>query len=330
MPDAGARIHRAWSGRPQPRRRTLNQPLATGGNGTHADQANLVFSAGRDLEDKVRTHLFCISPNHSGSTFLQLALAACRGTWNLPLEGDQTFGFVGPRPLLLPGLPRASVFWALHPRRLERLADPSRYNWPRNRRVWYFYAYARSPDASVFVVKSPRNLFRLDMLVQHFRNAKFLFMVRNPYAAGEGICRSYRSELPEGGSGTVQTRVSLEECAATHLANCLAQQRRNLQGFADRGVFFTYEAMCTQPERVTQAIQQLVPELEDLNLRQRLPVKVLYNKMLTNMNAQQIARLNPAQIAAMNAVFRPQRELLEHFGYDLIDASGASHVGGPP
>ena len=307
----------------------MNPSRAEGGNGAQADQVDPVFSAGLDLEAGVRTHLFCISPNHSGSTFLQLALATCRETWNLHLEGEQTLGFVGPRPLMLPGLPRPSGFWALHPRRVERLADPSNYDWPRTRKAWYFQAYARSPDASVFVVKSPRNLFQLDMLVQHFRNAKFLFMVRNPYAAAEGICRAYRSKFPEEASRTSQSH-SLEGCAATHLANCLAQQRRNLKVFADRGVFFTYEAMCVQPERVAQAIQQLVPELKELNLRQRLPVKDLYDEMLTDMNARQLVRLDPAQIAAMNAVFRPQRELLEHFGYDLMDAPGASGVGAPP
>ena len=321
---------RIQGGRPQPQRRTLSLPLATGGNRAPVNQWNHVFGAGRDLEARVRTHLFCISPNHSGSTFLQLALATCRGTWNLHLEGEQTLGFVGPRPLLLSGLPRPNKFWALHPRHLERLADPGLYNWPRTRKAWYFQAYARSPDASVFVVKSPRNLFQLDMLVQHFRNAKFLFMVRNPYAAAEGVCRSYRSKFPEGVPPAGQRRVSLEGWAATHLANCLAQQRRNLQGFADRGAFFTYEAMCAQPERVAQAIKQLVPELDELNLRQRLPVKRLYNEMLTDMNARQLARLDPEQIAAMNAVFRPRRELLEHFGYDLMDASGASRVGGHP
>ena len=326
----GRVARRVQGGRPQPQRRTLNPSRAEGGNGAQADQADPVFSAGRDLEAGVRTHLFCISPNHSGSTFLQLALATCRETWNLRLEGEQTIGFVGPRPLMLPGLPRPSSFWALHPRRLERLADPGNYDWPRTRKAWYFQAYARSPDASVFVVKSPRNLFQLDMLVQHFRNARFLFMVRNPYAAAEGICRAYRSKFPEEASRIKQACVSLEGCAATHLVNCLAQQRRNLEGFADRGVFFTYEAMCAQPERVAQAIQELVPELKELNLRQRLSVKGLYDEMLTDMNARQIARLDPAQIAAMNAVFRPQRKLLHHFGYDLIEASDASRVGALP
>ena len=314
----------------KPQRRTLDVALAEDGKGAHADQVKLVFGAGRDLERRVRTHLFCISPNHSGSTFVQQALAACRATWNLRREGQEVFGFAGPRPLLIPGLPRPNKFWALVPRRLNRLTDPSLYDWPRTRKAWYFQAYARSLDASVFVVKSPRNLFQLDMLTRHFRNAKFLFMVRNPYAACEGICRAYRRKYPDEDLYTSQGRGSLEEWAATHIANCLAQQRRNLEDFGDRGVFFTYEAMCADPERVVRSIQALVPELDNLNLRRRLPVKGAYNEMLTDMNARQIMRLDTGQLAAMNAVFRPQRDLLDHFGYDLMDAPGENRCGGLP
>ena len=290
-------------------------------------QMNLVFGAGRDLEAKVRTHLFIVSPNHSGSTFLKMALATCRATWNLRREGQLSFGFPRPRPLLIPGLPRPNKFWALGCRRLHRLAAPNLYCWPRLRKAWYFQAYARCPAASVFVVNSPRHLFQLGMLTQHFRNAKFLFMVRNPYATCEGICRTYRSKyLEEERLRIGKSRVSLEECAATHFANCLAKQRRNLDEFGARGVFFTYEAMCDEPELVARSIQALVPELDDLELRQRLPVKdaynekVTYNEMLTNMNSRQVAHLDAAQIAAMNKVFRARRELLDHFGYELMDA----------
>ena len=290
-------------------------------------QMSLVFGAGRDLDEKVRTHLFIISPNHSGSSFLRLALATCRGTWNLRREGREAFVFPKPRPSLVPGLPRQGKFWALGRRRLNRLADPSLYDWPRIRKAWHFLAYARCPSASVFVVQSPRHLFQLGMLTQHFRNAKFLFMVRNPYATCEGICRVYRRKYPEEG----RLRISLEEWAARHFANCLAQQRRNLEEFGDRGVFFTYEAMCEEPELVARSIQALVPELDDLELRRRLPVRGgAYNEMLTNMNARQVVRLDAAQIAAMNKVFRAQRELLDHFGYELMEAPQEAPLGGLP
>ncbi len=77
--------------------------------------------------------------------------------------------------------------------------------------------------------------------------------------------------------------------------------------------------MCAAPERVAQTIRALVPALDDLDLRRRVPVKGRYDEELTDMNARQIARLTREQIAAFNDVFRRHRELLAYFGYPLRD-----------
>ena len=152
----------------------------------------MVYGAACDVARAVTTHLFGISPNNSGSTFLQSALATCRATWNLPREGQWMPGFAGPssaRPFE-PGEPRPALLWAADRRWLDRFADPGAYDWPRIRKAWYFQAYARDPAASVFYTKSPPHLVITDELARHFRNAKFLFMVRDPYAVCEGIIRA--------------------------------------------------------------------------------------------------------------------------------------------
>ena len=273
-----------------------------------------VSGAGRDLDAVVATHLFGVCPNNSGSTFLGHALATCRAAWSLPKEDKRMLGYVGPVTYRspAPGAPKPGLIWGARQYWIDRFADPHHYDWPRNRKAWYFQASARDPHAPVFVTKAPPFLLLVDQLIRHFRNAKFLFMVRNPYAVCEGICRNYRSQFVTEGR-------SLEEEAAIHVANCLAWQRRNVEAYRDRGVFFTYEAMCAEPERVAQRIRELVPELDDLNLRQRLPVKEsTYDEMLTDMNARQIARLDAAQIATFNRVFRQYRDVLAYFGYDLL------------
>ena len=279
----------------------------------------MVYAAGRDLERTIGTHLFVISANHGGSTFLGKALAACRSAWSLPGEADRMPGFVQPLGWSPPDMPRPSKLWAASRPRMDRLAGAAGYDWPRNRKAWYFMARARDSKASVFVVHLPRALFQVDMLGRHFRNARFLFMVRNPYAACEGICRSYRERHgADPASATWQGR-GLEEWAAMHVVNCLARQRRNVEAHGRRGVSFTYEAMCAEPERVAREIQALAPELDDLELRRRLPVKGRYDEMLTDMNARQIARLTAGQVAAFNRVFHEHRDLFGHFGYEMLD-----------
>lgn len=264
------------------------------------------------MERAIAAHLFVIAPNNSGSTYLRKALATSSATWNLPHDGQRMAGFVGPvtwKSFDADG-ERPGLLWAAHERWLEKLASASLYDWPRTRRAWYFQATSQRPDASVFVAKSPPFLLVVDALAHHFHNARFLFMVRNPYAVCEGICRAYGKER---GVADLPTR------AATHVATCMVLQRANIETHASQGVFFHYETLCAEPERVAEQVTALVPELDGLDLRQRLSVKS-YHETLTNMNERQIARLSAADLAAINSVFRRHRSTLDYFGYGLLRA----------
>ena len=267
------------------------------------------YGATHDVAQAVATHLFGISPNHSVSTLLKEALGTSKKTWNLLTEGHLALGFAGPVA--------ATVLWAAGRRRVDWLADSARYDWARIRKAWYFQAQARDPAASVFYTKSPPHLLIVGDLARRFRNAKFLFMVRNPYAVCESPCRYYRDLGMAAFTARFPGR-SLPETAAAHVVACLSRQRLNLDAYGDRGIFFTYEDMCAEPERVAHAIQGLVPEIDDLNLRQRLLVKGKYNCLPTDFNAWQISRLDPGQVATLGRVFRRHREILDHFGYDLL------------
>ena len=282
---------------------------------------SLFLGAGQDLERTIETHLFVISPNNSGSTFLSLALAACREAWSLPDESRRVLGFAGPSPTADSPLRGAGWIWAAEQRWLDMLTDLRAYDWPRTRKAWYFQARARHPRASVFVAKSPQDLCIVDGLRRHFRSPRFLFLVRNPYAVCEGICRSLRRKLRRNRPVEVHGEL-LETVAARHVTACFSLQRRNVEAHGKLGVFFTYEAMCAEPERIAHEIGALVPELGDLNLRRRLSVKRgRYDEMLTDMNARQIARLRPEQLAAFNRVFREREGLLAWFGYRIMDAA---------
>ena len=228
-------------------------------------------------------------------------------------------GYVGP-DILWPH--PATLLWASERRWIDLLTDPRHYDWPRTRKAWYFQAIARSPEASVFYTKTPAHLLVVDALARHFHNAKFLFTVRNPYA----VVRGDLPVLPGGDTPRAAPSSApignLPEAAARHAVTCLAWQRRNLEAHGHRGVFFTYETMCAEPERVARRIRALVPELDDLDLRRRLPVKGgQYHEMLTDMNARQIARLGAEDVAAFNRVFRQHEDTLAWFGYAVMEGA---------
>ena len=278
----------------------------------------LALGCRHEVESRVGAHLFGISANNSGSTFLRAALATSRATWNLDREGQMMLGYVGPN-ILSPH--PATLLWASEQRWIDLVTDPRNYDWPRTRKAWYFQAIARDPGACVFYTKTPAHLLLVDELARHFHNAKFLFMVRNPYAVCEGICRFYRDGRAYGRPSPPPPE-NLPEAAALHAVTCMAWQRRNLEAHGHCGVFFTYETMCAEPERVTRDIRALVPELDDLDLRQRLWVKGQYHEMLIDMNARQIARLGAEDLAAFNRVFRQHEDVLAHFGYAVMERAG--------
>ena len=278
--------------------------------------------ASRNLEQLVRTHLFVVCPNNSGSSFLSAALGKCQAAWRLPQEGQFIRGFVGPVTTSYFGREQHTprMLWASERKWLDMFREAARYDWARSRQAWYFHARAHRADASVFVAKSPPHVLHVEQLAKAFRNAKFLFMVRNPYAVCEGICRRYRTQH----AATLHRQFtergrSIETAAAVHVANCLAWQRRNIEMFPERGAFFTYENMCDEPAAVTRKVQRLVPELDDLLLRQRIAVKN-YDEALTNMNERQIAALRAEEIAAFNGVFQKHQDALGYFGYGLMNA----------
>ncbi len=138
-------------------------------------------------------------------------------------------------------------------------------------------------------------------------------MVRDPYATVEGIRRRRRKNRSHH---VIPREEDLLKLAAHHVITCFKYQRRNLESYKDHGIFFSYEQMCDNSAEVEELIKSLVPELDDLTIRQNLPVKD-YHEILRNMNDQQIANLSLEELAWINQVFENHTDLLDYFGYSL-------------
>ncbi len=267
---------------------------------------------------RIKTHLFIISPNNSGSTFLKNALATSRKTWNLQREGQNTFGFRGPRTSG-PSRRLPPSIWAARDRWLQILADEREYDWVHTRKAWYLQAFALDPErAEVFVEKSPPFLVHPHSLRDNFPNARFLFLVRNPYAVSESIIRREKGLARNLPLGEALKEDGIHDLAAMHIVNCFKYQRENIERFGDVGAFFTYERMCRDHGAVEERIGALVPALDDLNLDRKLAVKGTYHERLRDMNRDQIGRLTSLDMEKLNRTFRPYRELLGFFGYGLM------------
>lgn len=279
----------------------------------------ICFGSQFDLAKQIQTHLFIISPNNSGSTFLKNVLATSRHTWNLAREGQHTKGFQGPSS----SNQRLPLLWAARPEWIERFTEATSFNWSKTRDYWYFQSVARDSNATVFVEKSPPFLLNVEQLSENFRDARFLFLLRNPYAVVEGILRRCRKRPRDWFE-----QLHPVTAAARHVATCMQKQKENIGQFGIQGTFFTYEQMCEQTDDVQRQIQKLVPRLDDLQLNQQIAVKGMYDEPLRNMNDQQIARLTNDEFRLINQVFDDHLHLLRNFGYERQDGASStdSHV----
>lgn len=257
----------------------------------------------------IKKHLFLLCPNNSGSTYLSRALATSPEVWSLAKEGQHVIGFAGPSTLESPW----PLIWGSSDESIAFFRDSPDYDWERTKKAWYFHATASHENAPIFHTKAPPFLLIADQLAANFCNSAFLFMVRNPYAAMEGILRRH------GRAGFLEREPQLATIAANHLVACLAAQKRNSEVLADVSVSFRYEDLCGSPRDIAAEIECLVPEIGALDLTQKLAIKGTYDEPLRNMNDQQIARLSPEEIAAANEIFRLKAALLSHFDYPIIE-----------
>lgn len=258
-----------------------------------------------DLETLVRTHVFIIAPNNSGSTLLRRSFEISDSVWALPREGQHVLGFSGPHT----GGADDALIWNSTAARRARYADPAAYDWEASRKAWYFQAYSRSPEASVFVTSSPPFLLNLPALKAHFRNAKFILLTRNPYAVAEGVLRRpdhYRLDPGEDAADAV----------ARHIGHCLEQQTRNAEAFAADSLRLSYEQMCDDPAETRRRVVEFLPDVPDYTLDQVIPVKTVYQEAVRNMNAEAIARLAPEQIRTLTERFETFRAALGAWGYE--------------
>lgn len=254
----------------------------------------------------IDTHLFVLSPNNSGSSFVAKALGRCWNARSLRGEGQFVGDFNGPRPYTK----GRGLIWAARPMWIEELRRWPDMDWEGLGAAWTERAWARNPAAPVLVEKSPPHLLFAQELREHFSGARFIISVRDPMAAAEGILRARRRR--------VRTPLSLHAmrtAAAMHLVNCLRIQEENVALLGDDAVVTTYERFCADPATFNDAVRSLVPALDDFDIDVRISIKGTYDERLQNMNDEQIARLDDETREVLLAVFEEHADLLARWGY---------------
>ncbi len=263
----------------------------------------------------MKKYLFILASNQCGSTFLIHSLALCKNIVSFPVEharhlqdfireGDD-FGTYGSDSLLRLNDYVKMHVWTEHTEWL--MAHTT--NWDKVKKTWET-KWGTNPKAKqsypIFIEKHTSSPIQAELLQKHFENSYFIIMVRNPYTVVEGIRR--------------RQGLSIDRCAK-HAVEVLNVQYKNTK-ILDNFVYFKYEDLIHNTTNIEKQIQEILPELTDINLNQ--PVYALcldgYKKQsLVNFDQRKLNNLSTEDKATIKSIIsKPEyEESMKFFNYSV-------------
>jgi hypothetical protein len=240
--------------------------------------------------------LFLLGCNNSGTTLLMEILQSHPIIRQLPKEGQRlTTAIPNSAPL---GIGRVFT------QRLDLFRQTETGDGSCVPHLRYDWAYYSDPRPGIRFEKSPPNTLRSRWIQRYFAPARFLVLVRNPYAVCEGIGRRRGHSIEE---------------AAVHWRTVHEVLREDIPHL-ERSLTVRYEDFCEEPLSVLEKVQQFlgVEEPFDASLVTRS-----YNahnmdgspQRLQNFNARSIERLSDADRAAITRVIGDE---MTRWGYQPL------------
>lgn len=260
-------------------------------------------------------YLFLAIPNYCGSTLLHELIKTSANVASLKRSGDVGCVFL---QNFVEGdiVARGGYKNLCGPRSIEAnmehvYADPANYDWPLIKNIWDANWEKYHPNATVRMQKTPADIFRIPMIVEHFDNLKWILSVRNPYAYVESIMR-------KSTFGIEPLRHIDQICF--HVLRVMEIQIQNAQFLGENAYVMTYEDFVARPEYHREQMGQWMPDLEKMDLGRGLMIKGDKALKIADDSESKIQNMineAPDIIERINHYFEPCEYLLNAWGYDL-------------
>jgi hypothetical protein len=240
--------------------------------------------------------LFVVGCNNSGTTLLVEILQSHELIRSLPKEGQRiTKAIPNSAPL---GVGRVFTQRLDLFRKTEADAGDCV---PRLRWDWAYFSDGR---AGIRLEKSPPNTLRSRWLQRYFSPARFLVLVRNPYAVCEGISRRRGHSIEEAALHWRLVHEILDE-DMPHLEKCLTVK---------------YEDFCEQPRQQFDRIQRFLGVDAPFDPALLTAEFKAHNmdgapQQLQNFNARSISRLSDEDRQTITRVIGDR---MTKWGYELL------------
>jgi len=178
------------------------------------------------------------------------------------------------------------------------------YDWAFIKKTWMKYWDQRM---GILMDKSNPNIMRVHSIKKEFKNSIFIAMVRNPYAQVEGIMRRNGATA---------------EYAAKFALKCLRYQKQNKLSVKENILFTSYEELCDTKYELVEKIKKFIPEIGDIDSDLEFSAhnfKTDGKMKIQNLNKEKIKKINKENMGIINTYFNKDIDLLEFFGYSIIE-----------
>lgn len=248
--------------------------------------------------------VFVLGCYNSGTTLLQRLLSHHPEVSTLPFEGVRLTG----------ELPRPEDFgWTRMWCRCEdRVALPASEDVETAERVKRDWGAFLDRDASVYLEKSISNLLRVDWLARHFESARFVGIVRNPYAVAEGIRRKAVPRPPvlhEVGRQYPIRWAAEQWVRAKEIMDDQSSDQQNL-------LCIRYEDLVEDPTTTLELVFGFLDlDAPSMEFRRNRLTVGSSSECLINMNPRSLSRLSPSDLREVSEIAGPE---LARLGYELL------------
>jgi hypothetical protein len=251
----------------------------------------IVFNKFKSFFKRKQNHfLFILSPPFCGSTLLNEIIS----TSKLVSVNNNLGTREGQK------LPTVKRIMFDHENRWD---DELRFNYSFIKQEWMKYWDLTKP---ILLEKSPPNIRHTQDIIKNFTNPYFIIFYRNPYAHCESLMR--RNQI-----GVIS--------AAKFALKCLKYQKENIL-FLENKTIISYEELTDDTLIVKSKIDGI---FEDYNLNVNIENKfkahnyLKENMKIRKLNKQKIEKISKDNIKIMNTIFIKEIELINFFGYELIN-----------
>lgn len=193
-------------------------------------------------------------------------------------------------------------------------ADPHNYNWSYIKSVWHENWAGSNPYGTILMQKTPADIFRIQHMLPHFPDCKWIISVREPYSYVESIMRKATFHM--------EPLRQLDQ-VCFHVMRVMELQIANAKLLGSNACVMTMEDFIDDPEGHVAALSRLMPELEQIDLSASLMVKGKKVDSIKNDGPSRVKEMAKVDglIDRINEYFEPCEYLINHWGYKMQTAA---------